>query len=559
LRETIAAVWCQVLGLENVSHDENFFELGGHSLRATAVVARLRSTLAMEIPLALIFEKPTVRGMAGELRKLSAGDALVEEPNLRAHDLSAGIPLSRAQQRLWFLHQLEPDNPNYNVALAARITGNLDIAAFARSVEAVITRHDILNARIANHDQQPVMLPMNTSSPLPVKVISLDAPSVAQGSDEAMRLLTQASRVPFRLDRERPVRVLLVATAPELFHVMVLMDHIVTDGWSMGIFAHALFACYEADIQHLAPPDVQTVQYGDFTAWWDQQVEEKLLAKQLAYWKLALADLPQLALPTDTPRPSVASFGGARLPFMLDKVLSAQLRRIALQYSSTLFMVLLTAFEVVLRRRSGLDEIVIGTDISGRDHPLSERIIGFFVNQLVLRTDFRRCKTFADMLAEVRRCTLDSFYHQHMPFEELVKELNPSRDSTGTPFFQHKFVLQNAPAVQLQADSFVIEPIDIDTGTSKYDLLLTVIDEDVLRGTLEISTDLFSTTTAQAIVSEFTTVLTQVTADATISYDSLVKTLNAQGDARANIARSELRRSGLQRLRDLTRTGTGTA
>lgn len=556
LRDMVAAVWCEVLALDAIGHDDDFFALGGHSLRATSAVARLRAALGTDIPLRLIFEQPTVRGMADALRRMAPGgrppgDA-ADIPRL---DPAAGLPLSRAQSRLWFLHQLEPASPQYNVALAARVSGRVTPDLLARALAAVIARHPELDTVIADREPHPVMLPAGAALPQPFRTIDLGELVPLQREAEALAALTQASRVPFALERERPVRVTVVRTEAAQAYVLVLMDHIATDGWSIGLFAQELLAACEADLrdQQLPPPDGPLA--AEFAAWWDRHVHDELAPAELAYWRKALAGLQPLALATDHPRPARPSFAGARLHFALDPALSASLRRTAHRHCATLFMLLLAAFDVLLRRRSGRDDFAVGTDIAGRDHPLAERLLGFFVNQLVLRTDFGGAASFADMLDSVRRCALEAFFHQHVPFEALVRELNPVREPGAMPLFQHKFVLQNAPLAALRSHAFEVTPLEIETGTAKYDLLLTVIDEPALRGTLEYSTELFRPDTAQALVHEFEAVLAQVAADATVSYDSLCRLLDADGEERAGTARRELRRSGLQRLRELTRPG----
>jgi amino acid adenylation domain-containing protein len=554
VRDTIASVWCDVLGREAVHHDDDFFALGGHSLRATSVVARLRAAFGIEIALRLIFEQPTVRGMAEAIRALAPGAPAARADRGAAIpllDRAAGLPLSRAQQRLWFLRELEPASASYNVALAARIEGEFDEQRFAQAAAGVIARHAILDSTIVLRNGQPVLLPVDPALPLPVTLVDLQSLPADQRQAEALRRLTHAARIPFALERERPVRITLVRCTAREACVLVLMDHIATDGWAIGLFAGELLQAYRAGPLPREPGP----QYADFTAWHDKLVAQTLFERELAYWKATLAGMQPLALATDQPRPAEPTFSGARLHFALDAPLSEGLRRTANRHSATLFMLLLAAFEVVLRRRSGQDEIVVGTDIAGRDHPLAERLQGFFVNQLVLRSVFPASGSFADMLAQVRARTLEAFFHQHLPFDALVQELNPVRERGSMPLFQHKFVLQNAPFARLDGSGFHIEPLEIETGTAKYDLLLTVVDEPLLRGTLEYSSELFGAATAQAIVREFQAVLAQVATDANVSWASLRAMLDQEGDARADLARKELRRSGLQRLRELARPG----
>lgn len=381
----------------------------------------------------------------------------------------------------------------------------------------------------------------------------------AQDVDEAhvVERLKQLASQPFDLENERPVRLHLLHTNEQQSYVLILVHHIATDGWSIALFAQELLQTYAAKADDRGQPGIAqpALQYADFSAWWERQLSDKYLAQEMSYWKSQLIELPRLHLPVDNPRPVVGSGAGSRLDFTLNKCLSDDLRRVARQQSVTLFMLLLTAFKVVLRHRSGQDEIVVGTDIAGRDHPLAEKILGFFVNQLVMRTDFAQAVSFADMLDKVRQTSLQAFFHQHLPFDVLVQELNPPRDAGGMPLFQHKFVLQNAPLAQLDSPHFRIHPVDLHTDTAKYDLLLTVIDEPQLRGTLEFSTELFATATIESLIREFQAVLGQVVADIRISYDSLHAMLTLDGAARTEAARRDLRKSGLQRLKELRKPG----
>ena len=552
VKDMIAAAWCEVLALASVQASDDFFALGGHSLRATAVMARLRHAFGVDLPLHLIFEYPVLQALASAVRETMTGQTIQQMQSLTMLDRSAGLPLSRAQSRLWFLHQMEPGSANYNVALAARLDGNIDQQAFMRAAQRVIARHEILNTRISKQGQVACMVPLDDDG-AEFHIEDMRA----QGLDEAQvkqRLKDLASQA-FDLEQQRPIRLSLLRTAEQQAYVLILIHHIATDGWAIALFAEELLQAYAAEVNGGRQPEPAILQYADFMNWWEQQLQEHYLDREMRYWKQQLASLPRLQLPVDTARPAVSSHAGARLSFTLDSKLSEDLRRTARQHSATLFMVLLTAFEVVLRHRSGQDDIVIGTDIAGRDHPLAEKIQGFFVNQLVLRCDFAGAPSFADMLAIVRHTTLQSFFHQHLPFDALVQELNPPRDAGGMPLFQHKFVLQNAPLAQLSAPHFHIEPVDLHTDTAKYDLLLTVIDEAQLRGTLEFSTELFNSASADSLVREFVAVLNQAAADSSISYASLAAMLALDGSARNEAAKRDLRKSGLQRLKDLRKPG----
>lgn len=552
VQDIIAAAWSEVLTVPGVHATDDFFAVGGHSLRATAVMARLRAAFAVDLPLRLIFEYPTLQALAAAVREMLGGHA-PHSAAIPVLNRAKDLPLSRAQSRLWFLHQMEPASANYNVTLAARLDGDIDLAAFQRAVQQVVARHEILNLRIQKQGQGAVMQAVADEASLAIHVEDTSL----QNLDEAQIAgrLKQLASLPFDLENERPVRLSLLLNGDQQAYVLILIHHIATDGWAIALFAQELLQAYAAEVGNTEAFAEPALQYADFSHWWEQQVEEQYLDKEMQYWKQQLASLPRLNLPTDFPRPANSSHAGARISFQLDTKLSDDLRRVARQHSATLFMLLLTVFHVVLRQRSGQDDIVVGSDIAGRDHPLAEKIQGFFVNQLVLRSNFSDCHSFADMLGKVRQTSLQAYFNQHLPFDLLVQELNPPRDAGGMPLFQHKFVLQNAPLAQLDNKHFQIQAVDLHTDTAKYDLLLTVIDEPQLRATLEFSTELFTAATAASIQREFLAVLGQVAADASISYSSLARMLTLDGTERQEAAKRDLRKSGLQRLKDLRKPG----
>ncbi|PXX40210.1 non-ribosomal peptide synthetase [Undibacterium pigrum] len=556
VQDIIAAAWSEVLSVPGVHGTDDFFALGGHSLRATAVMARLRAAFSVDLPLRLIFEYSTLQTLAAAVRELLSGHAQVEAAALPTLNRAQGLPLSRAQSRLWFLHQMEPASANYNVALAARLDGNLDQAAFQRAVQQVVARHEILNLRIQKQGQGAVMQAVADEAELAIHVedIAKENLDVTQINARLKQLASQ----PFDLENERPVRLSLLLNGDRQAYVLILIHHIATDGWAIALFAQELLQAYAAEVNNSQAFAEPALQYADFSHWWEQQAQAQYLDKEMQYWKQQLAALPRLNLPADFPRPANSNHAGARISFGLDPKLSDDLRRVARQHSATLFMLLLTAFHVVLRHRSGQEDIVVGSDIAGRDHPLAEKIQGFFVNQLVLRSNFADCHSFADMLGKVRQTSLQAYFNQHLPFDLLVQELNPPRDAGGMPLFQHKFVLQNAPLAQLDNKHFQIQAVDLHTDTAKYDLLLTVIDEPQLRATLEFSTELFTVATAQSMQREFIAVLGQVAADASISYASLASMLSLDGAERQEAAKRDLRKSGLQRLKELRKPGVTT-
>ncbi|WP_210163286.1 non-ribosomal peptide synthetase [Niveispirillum irakense] len=558
VQELVSGIWADVLGLETVPLDGDFFALGGHSLRATAVIARLRLALGLDLPLALLFQHPNVRSLSAAIRAQGGGNGAPgtacldgEIPCLRR---DRPLPLSPAQERLWFLHRLEPDSPFYTIVLAARLAGHVDVAALEGAVAHVMARHEILRSLIVEEEGRPMLVPADPATPPPVQVVDLTASADPDG--EALALAAAQTRQPFDLARELPFRVLLALTGPDRALVLVLMDHAAADGWSIGIFAAELLAAYDAGVEGMLPDPVPlAVQYADLGAWQATRLAGGEMERQLAYWRETLACLPTLALPTDRPRPAQQRFTGALTRFQVPAAIAGDLALLARQEGCTLFMVTLAAFLTVLRQRSGQDDLVVGTDLAGRTHPAAERMIGFFVNQLVLRVDLAGTASFRDMLRAVRRRVLDGFFHQDVPFDTLVRTLNPPRDPGRMPLFQVKFVLQNTPFAALDSRHLRIDPVEVETGTAKYDLLMTLTERDGLTGTLEYATDLFTPATADGIVADMQAVLALVSRSPTVTSTDLAALLAAGQAQRAELGRQTLRRAGLDRLRQLRRPG----
>lgn len=561
VEELVAAILADVLGLASVPVDQDFFALGGHSLRATSAIARLRVALRKELPLALLYRHPSVRELsaaivAGGACAPDAGGVQDGVPPRLSRD--GPLPLSPAQERLWFLHRLEPDSPFYTIVLAAWLDGRVERAALERAVAVVVERHEILRSHIVDIDGRPSQTPARADLPLPIRVVDLTGAADPQA--EALALARAEALRPFDLARALPFRVLLAPTRADRALALILMDHAAADGWSIGIFAQELLGAYDALVDGAAPalPPLDA-QYADLSAWQAARLGRGELERQLDYWRATLAGLPALNLPTDRPRAPTPRFAGAVVRFHVPAASARALAALARRESCTLFMVGLAAFATVLRHRSGQDDLAIGTDLAGRTHPAAERLIGFFVNQLVLRIDLSGCDSFRDALRAVRERALDGFFHQDVPFDTLVRALNPPREPGRMPLFQVKFVLQNTPFVTLSSRHLRVEPLDIDTGTAKYDLLATLAERpDGLAGTLEYSTDLFDAATAEGIAADLQAVLDLVAQNAAVGVADIARLLDAGHAQRAELGRQSLRRAGLERLRRLASAQGGT-
>ena len=423
--------------------------------------------------------------------------------------------MSFGQQRLWVLDRLLPDRSIYNTPSVQRLAGRLDVPALEASIGEILNRHDALRTRFAVIDGQPRQL-VAPSSPLRLHVDDLSALPGAAREVEARRLADAFCRQPFDLERGPLFTAQLLRLGAEEHWLLLNMHHIVTDHWSSAIFSRELAALYEAFQRGLASPlPALPVQYADFAAWQREWLQGPALERRLAYWRGALADLPALELPLDRPRPAVAGARGGRVPFTIDPTLTSALKALALREGATLFMTLLAAFQVLLHRYSGQDDIAVGVPIAGRSRPELEGLIGFFVNTLVLRGDLNGDPSFVDYLARVRTCSLDAYAHQDLPFEKLVEDLAPSRELSRNPLFQVSFALQNTPPPDWRLAGLDVQAIQgIVDNNAKFDLYLAVTESaGQLVGRFEYSAALFDPATIENMVAQWRTLLAAIVAN----------------------------------------------
>ncbi|MGZ3461589.1 MAG: condensation domain-containing protein, partial [Archangium sp.] len=448
--ERLAALWAQVLRVPQVSRDDDFFSLGGHSLLATQVMARLPGTFGVELPLRTLFEAPTVQGFAARLEAAAQASGSSRLPPLVPAPRSGPLPLSFAQQRLWFLDQLEPESPLYNLPAAIRLEGTLDLAALRHGFQELVRRHESLRTTFRSEAGQPLQV-ISPSLSLPLEVVDLSGLPCEQREAELRRLAQEDAQRPFNLSTGPLLRTHLLRLSDSEHVLLLNLHHIISDGWSTGVLVRELAALYEAHLQgNSAPLPELMVQYADYAVW-QRQWQSEVLEQQLSYWKQQLAGVPQaLELPTDKPRPPVQSYRGAQFPVQLSKDLSEALKAFCQREGVTPFMALLASFQLLLSRYSSQDDVSVGAPIAGRQHAELEGLIGFFVNTLVLRARFAAVSSFRALLHQVRESTLDAFAHQDVPFEKLVEELRPPRDLSRSPLFQVMFALQNAPMGHLE-------------------------------------------------------------------------------------------------------------
>jgi natural product biosynthesis luciferase-like monooxygenase protein len=424
---------------------------------------------------------------------------------------SERAPLSFAQQRLWFLHQMDPEGRLYNIPQAFRIVGDLDVDALRRALNAVVARHEALRTTFWAEGEAPAQV---VAAGRPVDLRALDLRGRPDPGAEARRLLSEEARRPFDLSADLMLRALLLRTGQKDHLLLLTLHHIAADGWSLGVLFEEVSALYRAFCAggEASLPD-PPVQYADFSEWQRRRLKGALLDGQLSYWRQHLGgDLPALDLPVDRPRPPVQTFRGATHGFALPRPLGGALRDLAGQERATLFMALLTGFEALLSRYAGQDDIVVGTPIANRNRAEVEGVIGCFVNVLAPRTDLSGDPTFRDLLRRVRGVTLGAYGHQDLPFERLVEELQPERDLSRNPLFQVMFALQTPRGLELPG--LAVSPVEVHTGTSKFDLTLTVEERpEGLAGSFEYSTDLFDAATMERMAGHFRTLLEGAVAD----------------------------------------------
>ena len=507
LQRQLAAIWAEVLKVEQVGLEDNFFELGGHSLLATQVISRIRQQLDVELTLRNLFEARDLAAFAAMAGQGGAADA----PPLDRADRSQPLALSYAQQRQWFLWQLAPDSSAYNMPVALRLSGALDIEALEQSFTALIARHETLRTTFRQEGEQAVQI-VHPASAFTLAVEPLSAGETLQHC--VKREIQRA----FDLEAGPLLRVRLLHLGVDE-HVLVLTQHhIVSDGWSMPIMVDELVRLYQGFSQgREIDLDALPIQYADYAIWQRSWMAAGEQARQLAYWTQQLGDeQPVLELPTDHPRPAVQIHAGARLPIELDDALVADLRQVARQQGVTLFMLLLASFQSLLHRHSGQSDIRVGVPVANRTRAETERLIGFFVNTQVLRAEFDLHTTFSELLQHVRQTALQAQAHQELPFEQLVEALQPQRSLSHSPLFQVMFNHQTQSAAQLaHIDGLRVEPLEPESHAAQFDLTLNTAEhEGGLSAALSYATALFNAATIQRMADHWRALLRQICANA---------------------------------------------
>ncbi|WP_328718081.1 amino acid adenylation domain-containing protein [Streptomyces sp. NBC_00247] len=508
----VATAWSQVLGTDVTSVDDNFFELGGHSLLATQVTSRLRAALGVEVPVRVLFSAPTVAALAARVERLAPDDSARIVPAART---GGPLPLSSAQQRLWFLDQLEPGRAEYVVPFALRVRGVLDVAALEAALTTMVARHEILRTRYVPSDGEPGQI---VDPPAPVVAAVHDLRHVADPAERrsaATRFAQAEARRPFDLATGAVLRAHVVRLADDEAFLLLMVHHIAADGWSEGVMARELREGYLASVSGRGRDTLPElpVQYADFAVWQRERLTGEVLEAQLGYWRDRLTGSEPLELPTDHRRPAGPPGGGSTVAFEVPAEVAARLRATATRSGASLYMVLLAVFQVLLAKYSRQDDIVVGSPIAGRNRAETEDLIGFFVNTLVMRTDLSGNPSFPELVERVKDTALGAYDHQDLPFERLVEELSPDRDPSRNPLFQVLFALQNTPDDHVWSlPGLTVEPFAVTGQDAKFDLSLVMSErpDGALGGSLEYRTDLFEHDTVERLAGHLGTLLDTV-------------------------------------------------
>jgi amino acid adenylation domain-containing protein len=510
VEEVIASIWAEILNLKQVGIYDDFFALGGHSLLATQVISRLRKAFKVDLSLRQLFEMPTVVELAKQIETAMKAGENLEVPAIVRRDRDREFPLSFAQQRLWFLEQLNRGSSAYNLSRAIRFSGKLNVAALIDSFNEIVLRHEALRTNFISQQGKPfqkIRSPFKLSLP----VVDLQHLTESAREVELQRLAAQEAREGFDLASDPLLRLTLLRLSQEEHVLLFTMHHIVSDGWSTGILVREVAALYEAFSggQPSPLPELH-IQYADFALWQQNWLQGQVLETQLAYWRKQLNDPSVLDLPTRS-RPAVQSLQGATQSILISKTLAESIKALSQKQGVTLFMTLLAAFKTLLYRYTSQEDILVGSPIANRNREEIENLIGFFINNLVLRTKLSGNLSFLELLQRVREITLEAYTHQDLPFEKLVSELQLERDTSRAPLFQVMFVLENAPMPPLELPGLTLQPIDSETGATKFDLTLYLVDtEEGLTASLEYSTDLFEKSAIARMLEHFQILLSSI-------------------------------------------------
>jgi acyl carrier protein len=511
--EMVSGIWKETLKVERVKKEDNFYEIGGHSLLAMQVVSRIRDVFGVEIGVRTVFEEPTLEGLARRVEDAMRTGEKSERPPLLRVSRAGRLPLSFAQQALWFIDQLEPDKSIYNSPGAVRLEGRLDLNALERCVNEIVRRHETLRTRIVVEEGQPVQVIDNWEYR---RLAVEDLTSLTEeGRDEVVRrMIREEARARFDLAQGPLMRVRVLKLEEERHILLFTIHHIVSDAWSMGVLIREvgiLYRAYHAGEE--SPLPELEIQYADYAKWQRQYLSNGALDEHLAYWKRHLSGkLSLLNLPMDHPRPPAPSYRGAAKSLLLSAELRQTLQALSRQEGTTMFMTLLASFKALLYRLTAQEDIIIGTAAANRNRGEVEPLIGYFVNVLPMRTDLSGNPRFSELLKRVKEVSLGAYAHQDMPFEKLIKEMQLERTIWEMPLYNVAFGLQNAPREDLRLNDIAIAPLDVEQEIARFDLAIWIRESsEGMDVSWLYSKDLFEEQTITRLHKHFETLLFSVT------------------------------------------------
>lgn len=499
--QSLAAIWSEVLNVGHIGAHDDFFQLGGHSLLVLRVLARIQDVFQINLPAQRMFEKPTLAALAAVLGEAIGSGAVTQK--IAPREDTGPCALSFAQEQLWFLDQLVPESPAYNIVDVIDIPGLYDAPAMTSALNALVERHEILRTAFGNVERNLVQI-VSPTGQVDLSEIDLSALGDAERDREWKRIVREHGRKQFDLARPPLIRAVVVHRSASVHRLLLTCHHIVADEWSMELMHDEVRSFYDAFVQGRQPAVAPLpIQYADFAHWQREMVRGEIVERQLEFWKSELSGAAGvLEFPTDKPRPSVQTFRGATELFHLPKSVLERVHALAREARATPFMVLEAAFAALLKRYTGQDDILVGTPISGRTRAETQGLIGCFLNTIVLRNQFAEDQSFRSLVQQVRTRALSAYAHPDLPFERLVAELAPARDPSRTPLFQAMFILHGRDAMS-QVFKLASDP-ELGTGTSKFDLTLYCAEaENGLDGLLEYSTDLFELETIRSLCKHF--------------------------------------------------------
>ena len=557
IQEVIASVWLDVLALQQVGIHDNFFQLGGYSLQATQIILRLRRIFQVDLPLRSLFESPTIAELAQQIEIMQQAGQGLRIPPLERVDRNQLLPLSFAQEGIWFLDQRSRGTASYNEPAAVQLKGSLDLAVLERSINEVVRRHEALRLSFSMAQRQPIAI-VNAALHIPLPVIDLRTVPVETREAQARHAITAEIQRSFDLERAPLLRTTILELGEGEWMLLLVIHHIISDGWSIGVFIREVTEIYAAFAAGQPSPLPELpIQYVDVAYWQRQWLRDETMQHQIDYWKTQLGpNLPILRVPTDHPRPAVQTFEGATQFFLFPKELTEGLKILGQQEGATLFMTLMAAWQILLHYYSNQDDIVVGTDSANRNRDETEQLIGIFVNQLVIRTSLAGQPTVRETIQRVRETTLAAYAHQDAPFDRVVEALKPERDLSRTPLFQVKLVFQNVTLPEKALPNLQISSMEVERGTAKFDLLLNVADvERGLLGWLEYNTSLFESSTITQMIGQFELLLYTIVSKPDAALNALTAVLNAAEQQQQQTREQALQQASLQRLQRATRRG----